>query len=94
MNEAQLRELNDVAKANEAIREALNAVTNPHPEDVTDEWLSGPKTYLFAVRPGDNQWLPVGEYLLQIYAEGGVTLAWRQHVGSGSWGVPVSGRQC
>lgn len=92
MNEAQLRELNDVAKANAAIAEALRAIRDPQPEDVTDEWLNGPKTYLFAVRPGDNAWLPVGEYLLQIYAEGGVALSWRSDVGTGSWGPPVSGR--
>jgi hypothetical protein len=93
MNEAQLRELNDVAKANAAIAEALRAITDPQPEDVTDEWLNGPKTYLFAVRPGDNAWLPVGEYLLQIYADNTVTMAWREKVGGGSWGQPVSGER-
>lgn len=97
MTPEQLRELNETAQMNEGIRDAVRdaqrAVLDLQPDDVRDEWLNGPKTYLFEVKPGDSAWLPLGEYLLQIYEGDSVTLAWREKVGGGTWGPPLGGRK-
>lgn len=71
--------------SNEDRGSAFDRSTNPLPPGAT---ASGPRTYVI----DGGLMLPEGQYLIEVYPDGGVTLAWRgdsDH--STMWLPPVSG---